>query len=87
MFYYNYVLQSLKDTNFIYKGCTNNLKKRIREHHKGLVISTRGKRPLKLIYYEACLDKKDAYRREKTLKSGYGAKFLKFRLRKYFEKT
>lgn len=29
------------------------------------------KAPVKLVYYEACLDKKDAWQREKALKTGF----------------
>ncbi|NNL22651.1 MAG: GIY-YIG nuclease family protein, partial [Ignavibacteriaceae bacterium] len=57
--FYTYVLQSLKDYNFYY-GYTNDLKSRIELHNKGRVESTRYRRPLKLIYYEACLNKDDA---------------------------
>lgn len=38
-------------------------------------------RPLELIYFEACLNKADAYRREKYLKSGMGKRYLKNRLK------
>jgi hypothetical protein len=33
-----------------------------------------------LIYYEACLGADDAYRRERYLKSGRGARYLRIRL-------
>jgi len=82
MFYYIYVLHSLKDNKF-YTGYTENLKLRFEEHQKGRVASTKGRRPLKLIYSEACLDKKDAMHREKYLKTYYGKKFIKTRLKSY----
>jgi putative endonuclease len=62
--YYTYVLQSEKDGKF-YTGFTENLKLRFEQHNKGLVESTKERRPLKLIYYEACLDRGDATKREK----------------------
>jgi putative endonuclease len=65
--YYVYVLKSKKD-NKLYIGLTNNLKKRLREHNKGLTPSTRYRRPLSLIYYEAYLSPKDAQVREQKLK-------------------
>lgn len=74
--YYTYVLQSKKDGQF-YTGATNNFKKRIEEHTNGLVISTRYKRPLQLIYFEACLSKNDAFRRERYLKTGMGKRYLR----------
>ncbi len=79
---YCYVLQSTNDKNF-YVGFTKNLKLRFEHHKKGLVESTKDRRPLKLIYYEACLDKNDAIRREKYLKSCHGKMFLKKRLKSY----
>ena len=53
---YTYVLKSLKDGK-LYIGWTNNLKKRFDNHSLGKVFSTKDRRPLDLIYYEACLDK------------------------------
>jgi len=55
----------------IYKGVTNDLKRRVSEHNLGKVTSTKYKRPLKLIHYEAYLLKDDAERREKYLKTTY----------------
>ena len=80
--YYTYVLQSSVDNNF-YTGYTNNLKLRFEGHQKGLVKSTRDRRPLKLIYYEACLNQQDATHREKYLKRYYGKLYLKNRLKSY----
>lgn len=68
--FYVYVLLSEKDKNF-YTGCTSNLKKRMEEHNNDLVMSTKNRKPLKLIYYEACLDKRDAFLREKYLKDNH----------------
>jgi len=82
MFFYAYILQSLKDhQNYI--GFTANLKKRIEEHSKGHTFSTSFRRPFKLIYYEACLDMNDAKQREKYLKSTAGRRFLAKRLRHF----
>ena len=80
--HYTYVLQSMKDMKF-YTGYTKDLKLRFEHHNKGLVESTKDRRPLKLIYYEACLDQHDATKREKYLKSYHGRMFLKNRLRSY----
>ena len=82
MFYYVYVLQSLRDGKF-YTGYTENLKLRFKEHQKGRVASTKDRRPLKLIYYEACLNRKDAMHREKYFKTYLGKMFLKNRLKSY----
>jgi len=80
--YYTYVLQSQKNQQF-YTGFTENLKLRFERHNKGLVESTKNRRPFKLIYFEACLDRDDATRREKYLKSYHGKMFLKRRLKSY----
>jgi putative endonuclease len=80
--FYTYVLQSGKDMNF-YVGFTKNLKLRFEQHRQGLVEATMSRRPLELVYYEACLDQKDAVRREKYLKTYLGKMFLRNRLKSY----
>lgn len=82
MFFYVYVLESLKDKNR-YIGYTNNLKRRIEEHKKGLSFSTKCRQPFKLIYFEGCLNEEDAKRREGYLKTTQGRRFLGLRLLKY----
>jgi putative endonuclease len=81
--FYTYVLLSKKD-NKLYTGYTKNLKLRFEQHNRGLVESTKNRRPLILIYYEACLNKKDAINREKYLKTFYGKMFVGKRLKSYF---
>ncbi len=61
----------------LYKGITSDLKRRISEHKNGKVISTKHKRPVKLIHYEAYLLKSDAERRERFLKTTEGRRLLK----------
>ena len=75
-------MKSSKDKKF-YTGYTKNLKLRFEQHRKGLVDSTIDRRPLKLIYFEACLSQKDATHREKYLKTHYGKLFIKNRLKSY----
>jgi putative endonuclease len=79
VFFYVYVLESQKDGKR-YMGYTNNLKKRIEEHNKKLSFSTKSRTPLKLIYFEGCLIKEDAKRRENYLKTTQGRRFLGLRL-------
>ncbi len=81
--YYTYVLRSKVD-NQNYVGFTGDLKQRFEQHKRGYVESTRNRRPLELIYYEACCDQADAIRREKHLKTHYGKLFLGKRLKSYF---
>lgn len=84
MFYYIYILLSEKDNQW-YTGYTSDLRGRMKLHNEGNVESTKSRRPLKLIYYEGCLNQQDATRREKYLKSGNGKIYIKNRLRNYFK--
>lgn len=65
--YYFYVLQSLKDRD-LYWGYTSDLRSRLKQHQAGDTKSTRHRRPLRLIYYEAYLAKADAQNRERQIK-------------------
>ena len=78
--YYVYVLRSGKDTRF-YVGCTANLRKRLAEHNDGKVRSTCHRIPLNLVYYEASRNQIDALHREKYLKSTYGKRYIRNRLK------
>ncbi len=84
--FYTYVLLSEKDNQF-HCGFTIDLKKRVNEHQTGLVSSTVKRRPLKLVYYEACLNETDALKREKYFKKGFGRRFLKNRIETFLEGT
>ena len=81
-YFYVYILRSLKDKMF-YTGYTSNLKTRIRLHNEGKVPSTKKRVPLELIYWEGCLNQQDATRREKYLKTAWGKRYIKNRLRNY----
>ena len=69
--YCTYVLQSKKDQK-LYVGYTEDLKVRFEEHGNGYVSSTKDRRPLKIVYYEVCHNKRDAIKREQYLKTAYG---------------
>ncbi len=84
--HYTYVLQSKRDSKF-YTGSTGNLRKRFNEHNSGGVVSTKGRGPFTLIYYEACLNEQDARAREKYLKSGMGKRYLRNRLKRFLSLT
>ncbi|MDD5720946.1 MAG: GIY-YIG nuclease family protein [Candidatus Paceibacterota bacterium] len=79
MFYYTYILKSKKDGK-IYTGYTQDLRKRLNQHNKGLSTYTKGRGPFILIYYEGCLLESKAKSRELFLKSGMGKRYLKNRL-------
>ena len=71
-----YVLRSEKDSG-IYIGSTRDLSSRLKAHKYGKVKSTKGRRPLELIYTEELGTYHEARKREIYLKSGAGREFLK----------
>lgn len=80
--YYVYVLRSLKDGK-LYVGFTGELQRRIIEHNKGNVFSTKSRVPFVLEYYEAFRDKDSAVERERQLKQqGQAMRRLKDRMLK-----
>jgi len=84
--HYTYVLRSEADGRF-YIGATKDLRARIRQHERGEVRSTAYRRPLQLVYYEACRSPDDAYRRERYLKSGRGGRYLRQRISMWLSET
>ena len=78
---YVYVLRLLADKQ-PYVGLTWNLPARLQLHNKGLVGSTKKRIPLQLIYWEGCLNESDAAQREKYLKTAWGKRYIKGRLRR-----
>ncbi len=75
MWYYVYVLFSLKDKK-LYTGYTTDLSKRIEQHNAGLNTSTKGRRPLQLIHAESFLSEQDARDQESYYKTGRGRETL-----------
>ncbi len=82
MKYFVYILQSLKDKKF-YTGFTTDLKRRFEEHQSGKNFSTKNRTPFNLVYYEFCLNEKDAKNRERYLKTAWGKRYLKNRFKNY----
>lgn len=86
-FQYVYILRSKNDGRW-YTGCTADLRKRLSEHNDGKFESwTKGRGPFEIIYYEAYLNSKDAFAREKQLKSGLGKEYMKRRLKRFLSLT
>ncbi|MFA5093542.1 MAG: GIY-YIG nuclease family protein [Candidatus Omnitrophota bacterium] len=83
---YTYVIRSKKDNKF-YTGTTIDLRKRFSEHNEGKVVSTKNRGPFELIYYECCINKEDAFVRERYLKTGMGKRYLKNRLKRFLSLT
>lgn len=78
-FYFTYVLISKKDGKH-YIGFTSDLRERLKSHNGGNVESTKNRRPLEVVYYEACTCKEKAEERERYFKTGFGRNFLKGRI-------
>ncbi len=83
MFYYVYLLISLKNGK-TYVGFTSKQpQQRLVEHNMGVNKWTKQNGPFKLIYWEKFFCKKDAIMRKKFFKSGQGKK-LKQIIVKYY---
>jgi putative endonuclease len=80
--YYTYVLRSKLDRKF-YTGFTSDLGKRLNEHDSGRVYSTKKRIPFDLVYFEFSLNVDDAIHREKYLKTTYGKRYIRNRLKNY----
>jgi putative endonuclease len=76
--FYVYVLRSPKQ---FYIGSTGDLKRRFAEHRRNANFSTKNRGPWNLIYYEASHSEKDARVREKYLKTAWGRRYLKGRIK------
>lgn len=64
---YCYILKC--SDNSYYTGWTNNLEKRVQAHQDGTGAKyTRGRTPVKLVYYETFSTKEEAMRREYEIK-------------------
>ena len=85
MFYYVYILRSLKNKSF-YIGYSADLKKRLLEHNSGKSRATKPFIPYELIFYEAFRNVDDAKNREKYLKSGYGRKSIQKMMNRFLGK-
>jgi len=78
--YYVYILRS-KQVDFYYFGSTEDLKRRVEEHNLGKVVSTKNKKPYKLIWYCCFCEKQKALDFEKYLKTGSGGAFANKRFK------
>jgi len=76
--YYVYVLKGPKQ---FYIGSTNDLKRRFAEHQSNKSLSTKNRGPWRLVYYEASISKSDTLIRENYLKTAWGRRYLKNRIK------
>lgn len=79
-----YILYSRKDGK-LYVGCTSNIEERLKRHESGHVRATAHRRPLTLIKVEIFDVKREAFKRERYLKSLWGAREKKKILLEYLE--
>ena|SRR3989338_4948830 len=77
--WYLYILKSIKDSK-LYIGSTSDVNHRLGQHNKGLVTSTKHRRPWVLIYFEAYLTEHPARLRESKLKQ-FGAAYQELKKR------
>lgn len=75
--YFVYILKSLINDSAYVGTTSQEVGLRLDEHNCGNNKWTRKYKPYKLIYYESFYCKKDAWPREKFLKSGVGNKLVK----------
>lgn len=84
--YFTYVLECRKgNQSKLYIGYCTDLRNRYKEHIAKEVKTTKIFDRVKLIYYEACLNKTDARKREIQLKTGFGRGYLNRRLAVYLK--
>ena len=76
LMYYVYIIKNFKDGR-LYKGMTNDLKRRVKEHNNRKQKSTKNYVPWKLLYYEEFRNREEARKRELFFKSGEGRELLK----------
>ena len=83
-FYFVYALFSKRDFKFSI-GVSERVERRFLDHQYGKNFSTRYRRPLELIFYEAYLVKSDAFRRERYFKTSKGKTVLRQLVRDHLD--
>lgn len=75
MKYYVYILRSAKDAKR-YVGMTNDIKRRLYQHNKGLVKATKNRLPLELKHITEFPDRPTARQKERYYKTAAGRRYL-----------
>jgi len=73
--YYFYTLRSLVDDK-LYKGSTQDVSERLKQHNSGKVSATISRKPFRVIYQEVFYTREEALQKEKYYKSFKGGKEL-----------
>jgi len=77
--FYTYVLYSPIFKKF-YKGQTEDLNIRLKQHNSGRVKSTKAYTPWEIVHYEEYEQRKEALQRERYFKTAAGRRFLKTKI-------
>lgn len=72
--YFVYILSL--STGDYYKGITDNINRRVKQHSLGKVDATKNKLPIRLIHVEVVNSRVEARVLEKYFKSGYGREII-----------
>ena len=86
--YFTYVLLCIdekRNRKKFYIGSSDSLEKRIEAHNTKSIKTTKSFDIIELVYYEACLNKADARKRELQLKTGFGRGYIKRRIENYLK--
>jgi putative endonuclease len=86
--YFTYVLlcsNAGSAINEFYTGSCDILDNRLEDHVSHSVKTTKKFDRIELVYYEACLNKTDARKRENQLKTGFGRGYIKRRIETYLK--
>ncbi|MBI5254167.1 GIY-YIG nuclease family protein [Candidatus Falkowbacteria bacterium] len=76
--FYAYVLAD--ENSRLYKGCTNNLERRLMEHREGKTRTTKRKKKVRVVYFEKFSTFAEARNREVYFKTAAGRRYLKSRI-------
>lgn len=88
--YFTYALLCIDtktDKKIFYIGFTPNFERRLKAHLSKRSKTTKNYDKIKLIYYEACVNKTDALKRELQLKTGFGRGYIKKRIENYLKEA
>lgn len=88
--FYTYVLRCFdvkRNRIEFYTGHSEKISDRIEDHIEKSVKTTKSFNEIVLVYYEACLNKTDAIKRERQLKTGFGRGYIKKRIENYLKET
>ena len=73
--HYVYVLRSERNGRF-YVGFARDVQRRLEEHNRGKVKSTRYLRPWEVLYSEECGSEDEARRREREIKASKSRRYV-----------